>query len=273
MTSRTWSLPPFKVRIAEAYDTPEIRALLADPNALLESTGAEVLLAGRNRVAAAKIPLGGGQMKDVVVKEFRLRGIDALKSAVLPSKAAKAWRGAEFLRDAGFETPAPIACLEKRKNGFVERSYFIAERVAGGREIRELFQGLPDGLLSALLFALAGTLFGLHEKGILHRDLSDGNILVRTVSEELRFVFLDTNRVRKRTRLSSAARANNLIRLGIPPAFQDEFLHAYAYAAKSFPPSRSFLRRYTRNKRTFSGWIKFKKALRLKKIARKLRIQ
>jgi len=273
MTSRTLSLPPFEGRIAEAYDTPEIRALLADPAALLASPGAEVLLAGRNRVVAAKIPGGPSGTEDVVVKEFCLRGIDALKSAVLLSKAAKAWRGAEFLRDAGFETPAPVAYLEKRKNGFVERSYFIAERVTDGQEIRELFQGLPGGLLSALLFALAGTLVRLHEKGILHRDLSDGNILVRTVSEELRFVFLDTNRVRKRTRLSSAARANNLIRLGIPPAFQDEFLHAYAYAAKSFPPSRAFLSRYALNKRIFSGWIKFKKALRLKKIARRLKIQ
>jgi len=272
MTSRRLSLPPFEGRIADAFDAPEVLALLAEPETLFENAGAEALPAGRNRIVATKIAYGPSGTADIVVKEFRLRGIDALKSAVLPSKAAKAWRGAGFLRDAGFETAAPIAFLEKREGGFVERGYFVTERVRDGGEIRALLRGLPDDLLRPLLAALAKTLARLHDKGILHRDLSDGNILVKETAGAFRFIFLDTNRVRRRRRLGAAARAKNLIRLGIPPAHRLFFLEAYA-AAKNRPLSRTFVFWYALNKKVFSGWVRFKKALRLKTISRKLKIQ
>lgn len=272
MKCRPLSLPPYEGRIADAYAGPEILSLLAEPRKLLEDSGAEVLLEGRNRVVAMKAALGSGGTADIVIKEFRLQGINKLKSLVLPSKAAKAWRGARSLEEAGFETPAPIAFLEKRKGGFVEQSYFVAEHVFGGREIRRLFRESSEETLRPLLAALAETLFRLHEKGILHRDLSDGNILVAEEAGPFRFAFLDTNRVRRRGHIGPAARAKNLIRLGVPPALRPFFLERYA-AAGDRPLVKTFVFWYKLNKSVFSGWIKFKKALRLKKISRRLKIQ
>ena len=271
MTSRRLSLPPYEGQIADAYAGPEFLSLLAEPRKLLEGSGAEVLLDGRNRVVAMKTAAGSGGTADIVIKEFRLQGINKLKSLVLPSKAAKSWRGARSLQEAGFETPAPIAFLEKRKGGFVEQSYFVAERVFGGREIRRLFRESSEETLRPLLAALAETLFRLHEKGILHRDLSDGNVLVKEAAGAFRFIFLDTNRVRSRGHIGPAARAKNLIRLGVPPALRPFFLERYA-AAGGRPLVKAFVFWYKFNKNVFSGWIKLKRVLRLKKLARWLKI-
>ena len=270
--SRRLSLPPYEGRIEDAYAGPEFLSLLAEPRKLLEASGAEVLLEGRNRVVAMKTALSSAGPADIVIKKFRLRGINKLKSLVLPSKAAKAWCGARSLREAGFDTPSPIAFLEKRKGGFVEQGYFVAERVFGGREIRRLFRESSEETLRPLLAALAETLFRLHEKGILHRDLSDGNVLVKEAAGAFRFIFLDTNRVRSRGHIGPAARAKNLIRLGVPPALRLFFLERYA-AAGHRPLMKTFVFWYKLNKSVFSGWIKFKKALRLKKISRRLKIQ
>ncbi|MDP2914714.1 MAG: lipopolysaccharide kinase InaA family protein [Candidatus Aminicenantes bacterium] len=272
MKCRPLSLPPYEGRIADAYAVPEFLSLLAEPEKLLEGSGAEVLLDGRNRVVAVKAPSLSAGTADIVIKEYRLQGINKLKSRISPSKAAKAWRGAAALEDAGFETPAPIAFLERRKAGFVERSYFIAGRVFGGREIRDLFKEHSDETLRPLLSALAGTLFRLHERGILHRDLSDGNVLVKEADGAFRFIFLDTNRVRSRGHIGATARAKNLVRLGVPPALRTFFLERYA-AAGGRPLEKAFVFWYKLNKNVFSGWIKLKRALRLKKLARWLKIQ
>jgi hypothetical protein len=312
--ARPLSLPPFKGEIAEPYATPEFLSLLADPASLLAGPGAEVLLDGRNKVAAAKVALGERGQIDIVVKSFGSRGLTKLKSLVQPSKAAKAWRGARALVAAGFRTAPPIAYLERRTGGFVSESFFVAGRLAGPLEIRGLLRELPREKLEPLLAALAGELARAHAAGLLHRDLSDGNILVegRAFAAEVdlrakpgapddsvgkadlvvaddsvdpvvtaavesdgpafRFFFLDTNRIRVRRRLGAASRARNLVRLGVPPDLRLFFLKRYA-AAAARPLSFGFALRYGLAKGTFTGWIRLKKKLRLKTLARKLKIQ
>ena len=300
------SLPPYAGEIAEPYAAPEFLAILANPNALLAGPGAEVLLAGRNTVAAAKAALGERGQIDIVVKSFGSRGLTKFKSLVQPSKAAKAWRGARALVAAGFRTAPPIAYLERRRGGFVSESFFVAGRLAGPLEIRGLLRELRREKLEPLLAALADELARVHDRGLLHRDLSDGNILVeeRAFGSPLdrglnarasraetdpqakpgapaggesgepafRFFFLDTNRIRARRRLGAASRARNLVRLGVPPALQRFFLERYALA-RGRRLSFGFTLRYRLAKGMFSGWIGFKKKLRLKTLARKLKIQ
>lgn len=272
MKSCPLDLPPYSGEIAEEYATPEVLALFAGPHKLLAGPGAEILLEGRNRVGAVKIAAGRAGTTEIVVKEYLSYGINKLKSRVQPSKAAKAWRGARVLLDAGFDTPFPIAFLEKRKGGFVDEGYFIAERIFAAGEIRHLLRQLSEEDLRPLLAELARTLFRLHEKGILHRDLSDGNVLVGKEAGGSHFFFLDTNRIRRRRSLGAAARAKNLIRLGVPPLLQRFFLEEYA-AAGNHPLRRSFVFWYKLSKNTFTAWVRLKKVLRLKRLGRKLRIQ
>jgi serine/threonine protein kinase len=272
--SRSWVSPPYRGRVAEAYSAPEFLSVLADPVRLMAGPGTEVLLESRNRVVSAKINAGPKGERSVVVKQYYSRGINRIKSFGQPSRAERAWRGAIALLEAGLATPLPVAFAEKRAAGFVSTSFFISERVADGLEIRSLLRDLPDERLKPMLADLVRGLARLHAAGILHRDLSDGNILVRksSAADNFEFYLLDTNRVRCGRRLAGMARAKNLIRLGVPSRLQAFFLESYAQAAGR-PLRKSFVLWYQWTKSAFSTWIRVKKALWLRKIARKLRIQ
>jgi len=207
----------------------------------------------------------------VVLKEFGQRGVNRLKSLVLPSKAAKAWRGARALVSRKIDTPPPIAYLESRQRGFIDRCYFLAAPVEDAREVRFLFRELQGEELGALLSDLAAFLSECHDRGVVHKDLSDGNILVKQGERgERLFYLLDTNRVRIRGRVGRWSRMRNLIRLGIPPDKQVFFLERYV---KSGPLARSLVRWYKFNKACYAGRVELKKKLRLKQLARKLGIQ
>jgi serine/threonine protein kinase len=275
--SRPLNLPPFRGRIAALAATPSFLAAISDCRKLLAGPAAEILLDSRNRVGAVSIPLGAGRASTVVIKEYYSFGVNKLKSLFQASKAAKAWRGAGALLERGLETPFPLAWMEERKRGFVERSFFLSERIFGGREIRHLFKELPEEELQPLLAALARTVRICHERGILHRDLSDGNILVKKdagAPGDFHFYFLDTNRIRicRPKKIGLPARAKNLIRLGIPAAQRPYFLEQYA-GRRGESPSPRFIFWYRLNKTIFRGYIGLKKKLKLKKWTRKLRIQ
>lgn len=272
MLSRKIVLGQYRGEIASAFDTPDVRAVLADPKRLASGPAAELLHEGRNRLAAAGLRLGPDDRLDVVIKEYRSYGIDRAKSLFRVSKAARAWRGAAALADGGFATPSLIAFLERRRGGFVVESFYIAERVRGAAEIRGLWPGLAEADLGPLVTALARTLRAVHDRGIFHRDLSDGNILVARDGREFRFIFLDTNRIRLRRRIGPTARARNLVRLGIPPRLRAAFLEGYA-AVGGHPPGAYFVFWYNLAKAAFASWLGVKKALRLRKIARSLKIQ
>ncbi len=271
-SSRTLALPRYRGEIADVYAGPETVAALSDVRSLLAGPGAEVLVEGRNTVVAVPLPRGPGRTADVVVKDYRSRGVDKFKTLFRASKAARAWRGARALVEAKFETPFPVAFLERRHRGFVAESYFVAERVRGAREIRELFQTLPPATLAPVLSALGRELAAVHARGILHRDLSDGNILVLEDRGAPRFLFLDTNRVRVLRTVGPMTRARNLVRLGVPPPLRHAFLERYA-EAQGRPLRKSFVFWYNVSKLTFAMWVRLKKTLRLRKIARKLKIQ
>jgi tRNA A-37 threonylcarbamoyl transferase component Bud32 len=260
-----------KIRVEPRFDRPEFRAWLATIEEHAAAPGAEVLHAARNLVTAVRVPLSDGRALDLVVKEFRPRGLHRLRTLVGRSKAERSARGAARLQAAGLHTPAAAAALERRRRGTVEKAWFVAERVRGAVEIRSLFRELAAPELKPLLAALARDLRAAHAAGILHRDLSDGNILVeRGPGEAFVFHFLDTNRVRRKRRLGASARAKNLIRLGVPESARREFLGFYAGEGG---PDPSFVRRYEKSKAAFERWLRFKKKARLRQWARRLKLQ
>jgi len=256
--------------IAGAYDDPVFLAALTPLEGLWARPGAEILSEGRNRVGRLTAPLSTGVAADIIVKEFSSRGVNKLKSLVLPSKAERAWRGAAALVERGLGTAHPVAWLAQRKRGLVERSFFLSERIAGAVEVRGLFRELPPSELEPLLGALAGFLSAVHAEGILHRDLSDGNVLVRKIDAGgLEFFLLDTNRIRLRRRVGGLSRAKNLIRLGLPASHREYFLARY-FGGR--PPVLPHLW-YKINKSVFTSYIALKRRLRLRRLARALRIQ
>jgi tRNA A-37 threonylcarbamoyl transferase component Bud32 len=260
-----------KTLVEPRFDRPEVRAWLATIEGLAALPGAEILHDARNRITAARVPLADGNGFDLAVKEFRPRGLHRLRTLVGRSKAERSARGAAWLAAAGLRTPAVAAVIERRRRGTVEKAWFVAERIRNAVEIRSLFRELAGPELTPLLAALARDLRAAHEAGLLHRDLSDGNILVgRGPDGAYLFHFLDTNRVRRKRRLGPTARAKNLIRLGVPAASRPEFLGFYAGPGG---PDPAFVRRYEKSKASFERWLRFKKKARLRQWARRLKLQ
>ena len=264
-------LPPYKGRILADYDHPRFKEAISDCQSLLDEPKTEILLDSRNRVGAVVIPLGEKEKADVVIKEFRAGWVSRLKSLFVRGKALKSWQGGMALAERGIDTPSPVAYLEKKRGAFLERSFFLTERVYGVEEIRFLFRDLPSPELRKFLTSLSRHLFLCQNKGILHRDLSDGNILVKKEgSGAFNLYLIDTNRIRIKDRIGRLSGIKNLIRLGVPSELQRYFLEQYLGEARL---TRGIWFWYRFNKKAYSSYVELKKKLRLKQIARKLKIQ
>ncbi len=265
------AIGPYRGAVHPDFDTPEFRAALAGIRDLAAGPSARVILDGRNLVLAVPVPVSPSSFKNAVVKEFRPAGFKKIKTIIVPGRAEMAWRGATACLERGVRTPFPMAWLERREGGVVAESWFVAAEEAGAAEIRGLFTSLSGGALDRLIDGLAAFLKECHERGILHRDLSDGNILVRRPGPDAyEFSLIDTNRIRVRGRISAPGRVRNLVRLGIPAGRRGYFLDRYLGDARG----TGALRRWYRwSKAWYAGTIAWKKKLGLKRLARKLRIQ
>jgi serine/threonine protein kinase len=264
------SLPPYEGRIHPDYDHPVFREAISKCGELLNDPGARIIQDTRNRVGAISVPLNEKEKKEIVIKEFRIQGINKIKSLFLSSKSLKAWRGGMSLLEGGIQTPFPIAHMERRNGRLLEESYYLAEFVDGLEEIRGLFRSLPENRLKKLVEDLALFLARCRKKGIIHKDLSDGNILVRIdQADQFTFYIIDTNRIRKRPAVFLQG-VKYLVRLGIPYEFQKFFLSTYS--EEEFLPRRYWFW-YRMNKSVYTHYVELKKKLRLKQISQRLKIQ
>lgn len=270
MIGRQVILPPYRGQVHPDFDHPEILQALKHCHDLLGDSSARILLDSRNRVGVVSLPLPDGNSVDAVIKEFRIQGVDLLKSLILPTKAFKAWRGATALVERAIGTPLPIAFLEPEGRP-LRLSYFLSREEKSVEEIRHLLRRRDPKKLEVLLGELARHLAICHKRGILHRDLSDGNMLVKdTGSGSFRFFMIDTNRIRVKKRIGRFQGIKNLIRLGVPSELQRSFLKAYLEQSDLHRPLWWW---YRWNKSLYTSTVRLKKALKLRKLVKKLKIQ
>jgi tRNA A-37 threonylcarbamoyl transferase component Bud32 len=112
------------------------------------------------------------------------------------SKANRAYEFALKLQQNGFGTPDPIAYLEYQSCGLLRQSYFVSKHIADFRMMREFADGSDIAGREDILEALGVFIAQLHEAGILHLDLSVGNILFQKEGNDVRFWLVDLNRMR-----------------------------------------------------------------------------
>lgn len=254
--------------INSRYDCSELREALQQIKERMAS--AQVLLATRNRVVALKLPSSQGKMMEVVVKEFGTRGLAKIRDCWRGSKARISFYRALALIKNQIKTPEPIAYLETTSCRSKERDYFLAARITQAEEVRSLFKKLLPEQLDFLLLELAPFIRQMHDRGFLHRDLSDGNILAKNIAPNCwEFFLLDPNRIKIKRKIPTYSRIKNLIRLGIPASKRKFFLETYFHG--QLPLFGWFW--YLGAKGCFNFWLKIKKWLRLRALARKLRIQ
>jgi len=186
-------LEPFLLKIKEAFAQP-----------------AELIHDARNQLKILTV-----DDLEIVVKSFRIpNAINQIAYAYLrDSKAKKSYENALKLQSLGITTPEPVAYIEFYENGLLKESYFLSLRSRYDFTIREplLDPAWPD---HDLIFAQFGEFTqSLHQKEVLHRDYSPGNILISKLPDQrYRFDLVDINRMRFGV-LSDVEKMKNLAQL------------------------------------------------------------
>ena len=109
-------------------------------------------------------------------------------------------------------------------------AYLVTEQLAG-------YQTLGyDNTPKILIRQLARYIARLHEKGMLHRDLTPNNILFKNEGGEYCFALVDVNRFILQKKAISATKAlPYLIQLFLERKELMHFITAYAYCRKADP--------------------------------------
>lgn len=181
-----------KIRI-ETEINPEYKHLtpfISDLPDTFQNEG-ETIYEGRNTLKYFQV-----QGVDLVVKSFKKPHIinKIAYSFFRESKAKRSYLYALDLLKRGVQTPAPIAYINEYKHGLLSRSYYICIYERKASPIAPYVNGDlddPDTLKDLVKFIVS-----LHEKSVLHLDLSPGNVLVEKVDGENLFSLIDINRLK-----------------------------------------------------------------------------
>lgn len=185
---------------------------------------AELIYSGRNRLYAIPLKCGVSANVKVFKQPGALRGI--IYGALARPKSLKSFVNAEKLLSLEISTPAPLAHLEERIWGGLRlaRSLYVCVHLADAEEIR-YWERREDR--DELVEALGREMARLTEVGVLFRDFSPGNVLLRRDGGS--FTFVDVNRtdfnVRSGRRMMTMFR-----RINIVPEETARLARAYARA-------------------------------------------
>ena len=208
----------FRGEIARAYLPADVIAeieRLIDP-----ASAAGTIHWGRNYLYTADLISASGVVP-VVVKQFRNQGWrKKLDRRLRGSKATRSWIVAKEMQRLGIETPEPIVLVESdRLDG---PSFFVSRRLDGACEVRDFFRRLnsepdepgpfPDVEPLEFLGQLGRHARGLHGAGIVHRDLSMGNVLTISEGPEPELSVVDVNRARINQRPGVYRRTRDICR-------------------------------------------------------------
>ena len=158
----------------------------------------------------------------IYVKRYNVWALRvALGSLVQRSPAMAAFRNARALADRRIGVPQPLAAIEYRAVGMVQRSFFLTDEVAQAETADVAWRRIlaladpPTRRHARRVFADAlGAFFArLHGAGVYHRDLKDVNVLVRGPRTAPEFVLLDLERVAIGRRVSDQRRLKNVVQL------------------------------------------------------------
>lgn len=165
----------------------------------------------------------------LIIKAFAKPGwVKAwLYGLFVPGKARRSFEYAECLLASGIATPRPVAYREVRVLGMLRESEYVSAQSACGYTFNAL-KGQPSfPNREAILRSIGAFVAKMHEAGVLHRDLSGGNILFDDAG---RVEVVDLNRIRWCEHISPETGCRNFERLNIDREALTVMAKAYAAA-------------------------------------------
>ena len=176
-----------------------------------------------------------------VLKRYRVQGVDmVVKSFKIPilvnkiaygffrkSKAYRSYKYALEILKRDLNTPEPIAYIEEYKNGLLYRSFYISVYESDAVTLRDYMNGTVTNV-DGMLRSFVRFVISLHRAGILHIDLSPGNILMTTNENGSNsFSLIDINRLHFK-KISGQEALKNFERLAISEGVSTRLAEMYA---------------------------------------------
>jgi tRNA A-37 threonylcarbamoyl transferase component Bud32 len=212
-----------KIIINPAYSI--LSSFISNIPTLFEQEG-ELVFKARNQLKSYSV-----EGFDVIVKRYKKPHLinRIAYTFFRPSKAKRAYEYALRLSELSINTPAPIAYIEQNSCGLINYGYFISVYEKDYSDIRNLMTGAQtdDDLLQELSTYIAN----FHNKGVLHFDMSPGNILYKKDENNYRFTLIDINRMQFLPSISKIKRFKSFHSLSDNKAVLSKVAKLYAAAA------------------------------------------
>ena len=110
-------------------------------------------------------------------------------------RESKAKRSFDYSMKIAEFVPRAVAYVEYREGRLLSKSYFVSEMFDYDFTIREPLKDLSFTDRDVIFKAFAKFTLALHQRGILHKDYSPGNILICQRDGEYQFKIIDINRM------------------------------------------------------------------------------
>lgn len=280
LSSRQWQSTPLQdsawygaaMLRADAQQEDLEAAPLLHPAALGQYPELQVMRDKRNRLWNIADPRQADNT--LTVKLNRVVGFKRFTYRFRPSKGRRHWDNACQMLRRGVATPLPVAFFEAPEQAGIRDSWYVCQFVPNAFSSRDVYRAFNDGaatyrgLDKATWFdIIAGFVCHMHDKQIIHRDLSSGNLLLIQADDgQVEAMAIDIGRARTwsgpGSKVRNRDRMLDLIRIAYKLTWPDRelFIDVYEqHLGKSLSPLWRIPFHYYDNKQRFKKWLKRKR--------------
>lgn len=194
--------------------TAAIKTML--PESLLSSEVGAVLRDTRNKIWTTQTETHG----TIAIKLNRINFRKRIAYIFRDSKGRRHWNNANAMLRMGIKTPQPLAFFERHHSSGTSESYYVCAYLDQPFSARDVFTSMRKGEADYLglahddlLKTIAEFVCHMHNRGVLHRDLSPGNILLINTGDTVAPHAIDIGRARTGLSLSTRQRMIDIMRI------------------------------------------------------------